>query len=305
MTRDHAHAHAHAHAKPGVGRAFGIGISLNLAFVVVEATFGILSHSMALVADAGHNLSDVLGLALSWAAMLLARRKPSARRTYGLRGSTILASLANALVLLFVIGGVAWESARRFVSPEPIASKTVIAVALVGVFINASSAMLFLRDKESDLNVKSAYLHLASDAALSFGVALAGVVILLTGWSWLDPAVSIALAIVILVGTWSLFKSSFHLALQGVPEHVDIDGVRSYLTALPGVTEVHDLHVWAISTTEVGLTAHLVAPYEGCKPSFMRDVSKHLHDAFAIEHVTIQLDPPEQDPCALAGDDRV
>lgn len=299
------HGHGHSHAKPGAGRAFIVGISLNLAFVVVEATFGILSHSMALLADAGHNLSDVLGLALSWAAMLLARRKPSPRRTYGMRGTTILASLANALVLLFVIGGVAWESARRFMSPEPIASKTVIAVALVGVLINASSAMLFLRDKESDLNVKSAYLHLASDAALSFGVAVAGVVILFTGWSWLDPAVSIALAIVILVGTWSLFKSSFHLALQGVPDHVDIDKVRSYLTALPRVTEVHDLHVWAISTTEVGLTAHLVVPHAGCEPTFLRDVSKHLHETFAIEHVTIQLDPPEQDPCALAADDRV
>lgn len=222
-----------------------------------------------------------------------------------MRGTTILASLANALVLLFVIGGVAWESARRLASPDPVASKTVIVVALVGVAINASSAMLFLRDKDRDLNVKSAYVHLASDAALSFGVAVAGVVILYTGWWWLDPVVSIALAIVILVGTWSLFKSSFHLALQGVPDHVDIDGVRSFLATLPGVTEVHDLHVWAISTTEVGLTAHLVVPPEGCKPTLMRDVSKHLHDAFAIEHVTIQLDPPEQDPCSLAAEDRV
>jgi len=301
----HDHAHAHGHAKPGTGRAFLVGITLNLTFVVVEAVFGLLSHSLALIADAGHNLSDVLGLALSWAAMVLARRKPSARRTYGLRGTTILASLANALVLLFVIGGVAWESVRRVASPEPVASKTIIVVALIGMLINAGSATLFLRDKDRDLNVRSAFLHLASDAALSLGVAVSGAIMLATSWWWLDPAVSIALAVVILVGTWSLLKSSFHLALQGVPEHVDIDAVRSYLASLPRVCEVHDLHIWAMSTTEVALTVHLVVPFEGCEPTFMRDVAKHLHDAFSIEHTTIQLEPPEQDPCRLAHADSV
>lgn len=303
--KPHAGGHAHDHAKPGTGRAFLVGISLNLAFVVVEATFGIISHSMALLADAGHNLSDVLGLALAWAAMFLARKKPSRRRTYGMRGSTILASLANALVLLFVTGGVAWESVRRFASPEPVAGKTIIVVALVGVVINAGSAVLFLRDKDSDLNVKSAFMHLASDAVLAFGVAVSGVVMLATSWWWLDPVVSIVLSLVILAGTWSLFKSSFHLALQGVPDHIDIDGVRTYLSKLPGICEVHDLHVWAMSTTEAALTVHLVVPYEHCGATFMKDVAKHLHDDFSIEHATIQVEPPEQAHCALASEEKV
>ena len=307
MTHDHAHdhGHGHGHARPGTGRAFVIGITLNLAFVVVEAIFGVLSHSMALIADAGHNLSDVLGLAMAWAAMLLARRKPSARRTYGMRGTTILASLGNALVLLFVTGGVAWESVRRFASPEEVHGKTIIVVALVGVVINGSSAVLLMRDKDRDLNVKSAFAHLAADAAVSLGVAISGAIMLATSWWWLDPAVSVVLSIVILAGTWSVPKSSFHLALQGVPGHVDIDGVRAYLAALPGVCEVHDLHIWAMSTTEVALTAHLVVPYECCEPTFMRDVAKHLHDAFGIEHATIQLEPPEQAPCALAPDEKL
>ena len=305
----HGHSHAgqgHSHGTPRTGRAFVIGMSLNLAFVVVEIAFGFMSHSMALVADAGHNLSDVLGLALSYAALLLAKQPPSARRTYGLRGSTILASLGNALVLLFVTGGVAWESVRRFTSPEPVAGKTMIVVALVGVAINTGSALLFLKGKDDDLNVKSAFMHLASDAALAFGVAVAGVVMLFTGWWWLDPVVSILLSIVILAGTWSLFKSSFHLALQGVPEHIDIDAVRAYLAALPGVCGVHDLHIWAMSTTEVALTAHVIVPYSECKPTFMRDVASHLHDAFKIEHATIQLEPPEAgSPCALEPEDAV
>ncbi len=306
MTHDHEHGHNHgshgSHARPSAGRAFAIGIALNMAFVVVEATFGVLSHSMALVADAGHNLSDVLGLALSWAAMLLARTKPTARRTYGMRATTILASLGNALVLLFVTGGVAWESVRRFSSPEPLQGKTIIVVALVGVVVNASSAVLLMRNKDSDLNVRSAFLHLAADAAVSFGVAISGAVMLVTSWWWLDPVVSAVLSVVILIGTWSVLKSSFHLALQGVPAHVDVEAVRSYLAALPSVCEVHDLHIWAMSTTEVALTAHLVVPYEHCEPTFMRDVAKHLHDVFAIEHATIQLEPPEQAPCALASD---
>lgn len=204
MAHEHAHGHAHGHARAGVGRAFLIGISLNLAFVVVEAVFGVVSRSMALLADAGHNLSDVLGLALSWASMFLARRKPSARRTYGMRGTTILASLGNALVLLFVTGGIAWESVRRFASPVPVGGKTMIVVALVGFAINMSSAVLFLREKDRDINVRSAFVHLASDAALALGVAISGAIMLATGWWWLDPVGSIALSIVILGGTWSL-----------------------------------------------------------------------------------------------------
>lgn len=279
---------------------------MNLGFVIVEAIFGVISHSMALLADAGHNLSDVLGLGLSWGAMVLARRAPSPRRTYGLRGTTILASLANALVLLFVTGGIAWESARRLASgPERVAEKTLIVVALAGVLVNGASAALFLRDRKTDVNVRSAFLHLVSDAALAFGVAMAGVVMLVTGWWWLDPVVSIALSFVILAATWSLLRSSLHLALQGVPEHVELADVRAYLASLPRVTEVHDLHVWSMSTTEVALTAHLVMPTDACSPTLLRDVAAHLHDAFAIEHTTIQLCPPDAPECVLASAERV
>jgi cobalt-zinc-cadmium efflux system protein len=300
----HHHGHDHggaAHAKPGAGKAFAIGIAMNLGFVAVEVVYGLLSRSMALVADAGHNLSDVLGLALSLGAALLARRPPSPTRTYGLRGTTILASLANALVLLFVIGGVAWESARRlFASPQAVEGKTVIAVALAGVVVNGASAALFLGGRHGDLNVRSAFLHLASDAALSFGVALSGLLLVLTGAWWIDPVVSIALSIVILVSTWSLLKASLHLALQGAPAHVDVAAVRSYLERLPNVSEVHDFHVWSMSTTEVALTAHVVMPLDACTPALLRDISEQLHDRFGIEHSTLQVDPPAPHECVLS-----
>ena len=294
MAHDHSHdgrGHGHTHGKPSGSRAFVIGIALNSGFVVVEAVFGVLSHSMALLADAGHNLSDVLGLVLSWGALTLARRAPSAKRTYGLRGTTILAAVANAVVLLFVTGGVAWESARRVLSPEPVAGKTVILVAIVGVVVNGSSALLFMRDRKNDLNVRSAFMHLASDAALSFGVAIAGGVMLATSWWWLDPVVSLALSAVILVGTWSLLKSSLHMAVQGVPDNVDVAAVRGYLDAVPGVIDVHDLHVWSMSTTEVAMTAHLVAPWEKCSPRMLADVAKDMEHKFKIGHCTIQLEP--------------
>jgi cobalt-zinc-cadmium efflux system protein len=306
VAHDHSHGGAgHAHAKPSGDRAFVIGIGLNIAFVVIEAVYGVISHSMALLADAGHNLSDVLGLGLAWGAMILARRAPSAKRTYGLRGTTILASVANSVVLLFVAGGIAWESARRLMSPEPVASTTIIYVALAGVVVNGASALLFMRDRKNDLNVRSAFLHLASDAALSLGVAIAGVVMLYTSMWWVDPIVSIALSLVILVATWSLLKSSLHLAVQGVPEHVDMIAVRKYLAAVPGVIEVHDLHVWSMSTTDVALTAHLVMPNDACTPTLLGEVAAHLHDEFAIEHSTIQVCPPEAPECVLAPAGRV
>ncbi len=315
MAHDHSHAapghahrgggHAHAHAAPSSGRAFAIGIALNLGFVVVEAVYGILSHSMALLADAGHNLSDVLGLGLAWGAMILARRAPSAQRTYGLRGSTILASVANSVVLLFVVGGIAWESARRLASPDSVSSTTVICVALAGVVVNGASALLFIKDRKNDINVRSAFLHLASDAALSLGVAIAGAVMLATSWWWLDPIVSIALSLFILAATWSLLKSSLHLAVQGVPEHVDVTAVRAYLGSVPGVIEVHDLHVWSMSTTDVALTAHLVMPNDACTPTLLGEVAARLHKEFAIEHSTIQVCPPEAPECVLAPETRV
>ncbi len=305
MAHEHSHGgHAHAHAPNEFRRAFAIGVGLNLSFVAVETVYGILAHSMALVADAGHNLGDVLGLTLSWGAVVLARRKPTGRRTYGFRGTTILASLVNAVTLLFVTGGVAWESVKRLSAPESVAEKTVIVVALLGVVVNGVSALLFMSGGKRDLNVRSAFLHLASDAAISFGVALAGLCILATGWNWLDPVVSIVLSFVILVSTWSLLRRSMDLVLGAVPEGIDPDAVKEYLVKLKGVVEVHDLHIWAMSTTETALTAHLVIPGESCHPAFLGDVAKTLHDRFDIEHSTLQLEPPgAPGPCRMAGAD--
>jgi cobalt-zinc-cadmium efflux system protein len=302
------HRHHHDDHAPVAtrGRAFAIGIALNLAFVTVEVIYGILSHSVALLADAGHNFGDVLGLGLSWGATALATLKPSSRRTFGFRRTTIVASVANALILLFVTGGLTWESLRRLVSPEPAQGKTMIVVALIGAAINAASALLFMADSKSDLNLRSAFLHLASDAVLSLGVAITGAAILFTGWLWLDPAVSIALALTILAGTWSLMRKSMNLMLDGVPEGVDPEEVRGYLATLPDVIEVHDLHIWAMSTTETALTAHVVMPGTPRTPTFLADVCRDLHEKFDIDHATVQIDPHEAPaPCALASDEIV
>ena len=267
-------------------------------------SYGVVSHSVALLADAGHNFGDVLGLGLSWGATALAGLKPSTRRTFGFRRTTIVASVANALVLLFVTGGLTWESIRRLLAPEPTRGATMIAVALVGAFINAAAALLFMRGGEGDLNVRSAFLHLASDAVLALGVAITGALIVATGWLWLDPAVSIVLAIAILAGTWSLMRKSLNLMLDAVPEGIDPGEVKAYLGALPGVVEVHDLHIWAMSTTETALTAHVVMPRASLRPTFLTDVCKELHAKFHIEHSTLQIDPEEAPaPCALAPDE--
>jgi cobalt-zinc-cadmium efflux system protein len=253
---------------------------------------------MALVADAGHNLSDVLGLGLSWGTMALAKRRPTEKHTYGFRGSTILASLANALALLFVTGGVAWESVRRLTEPQQIQERTVIIVALIGVAINATSALALMRGKGEDLNVRSAFLHLASDAALALGVAGTGVAIMFTGWNWLDPVVSIALSIVILVGTWSLFRRSLDLALHAVPDGIDPRAVRAYLVAIPGVESVHDLHIWGMSTTETALTAHLVIPGSSFQSNLLSTVCAELRQRFRIHHATLQVEAPDMEqPC--------
>jgi cobalt-zinc-cadmium efflux system protein len=307
--RDHDHSHHHDHHGHGaanVGRAFVLGIGLNLGFVVVEVVFGLLSQSMALVADAGHNLGDVLGLGLSWGATALARLKPSSRRTFGFRRSTIVASAANALILLFVTGGLTWESIRRLFAPEHPHGLTMIVVALAGALVNGVSALLFMRGREEDLNLRSAFLHLASDAALAVGVAIAGGVILMTGWLWVDPVVSIVLALTILGGTWSLMSKSLNLILDAVPERIDPEAVRTFLGELPEVVEVHDLHIWAMSTTETALTAHLVMPGATCGPTFLSDACRQLHDRFGIAHSTLQIDPQEAPcVCSLASDDVV
>jgi cobalt-zinc-cadmium efflux system protein len=284
---DHDH-HDHAGVTTNVGRAF------------------LVAHSMALLADAGHNVGDVVGLALAWGATALARLRPSSRRTFGFRRSTIVASAANALILLFVTGGLTWESIRRLFEPERPRGLTMIVVAIAGAIVNGVSALLFMKDREKDLNLRSAFLHLASDAALAVGVAVAGGVIVLTGWVWIDPIVSIALALTILAGTWSLMTKSLNLMLDAVPERIDPDAVRSFLGALPQVVEVHDLHIWAMSTTETALTAHLVMPGSACKPTFLSDACRQLHDRFGIDHSTLQIDPQEApNPCALAPDEVV
>lgn len=280
----------HDHSVGTYSRAFAIGVALNLAFVVVEFVYGHLAHSLALVADAGHNLSDVLSLLLAWGAAVLARRQPTPGRTYGMRRSSILAALINAVVLLVAVGAIAWEAIRRFNEPNAIAGKTVILVATVGIGVNAVTALLFRSGRKGDLNIRGAFLHMAADAVVSLGVVLAGAAILITGWLWLDPAVSLAIAGVIVIGTWGLLRDSVNLALDAVPVGTDLSGVQNYLAALPTCIEVHDLHIWAMSTTETALTAHLVANREVIDDAMLSKATEELHGRFGIEHVTLQVE---------------
>lgn len=286
----HGHAHGHSHAPADYGRAFAIGAALNLGFVAAEAAFGLLAGSLALVADAGHNLGDVLGLLLAWGAAMLMRRRPTPRRTYGLRRSTILAALANAVILLVAIGAIAWEAILRLLQPAPVAEATVIVVALVGIAVNGATALLFMGGQRRDLNVRGAFLHMAADAGVSLGVAVSAAVVLLTGWDWLDPAVSLAIVAVILVGTWGLLRDSLNLALDAVPAEIDAAAVRAYLAGLPRVVDVHDLHIWAMSTTETALTAHLVLPGTTPDDALLSQIGDELHERFGIEHATIQVE---------------
>jgi cobalt-zinc-cadmium efflux system protein len=299
----HAHGHNHSHGPSSFGRAFAIAIGLNLTFVVVEFGAGLLAGSLALMADAGHNLSDVLGLVVAWGGSLLAARRPTAQRTYGLRRSSILAALLNAVFLLIALGGIAWEAIRRLQAPEPTAGWTVIGVALVGIVINAATALLFMRGREHDLNIRGAFLHMAADAGVSVGVVLAGALILVTGWLWVDPLISLAIAGVILLGTWGLLRDSVNMALDAVPAGMDVATVQTYLAALPGVINVHDLHIWPMSTTETSLTAHLICrPGAGNTDALLQQAAAELHDRFGIEHVTLQLemgDPTH--PCAACS----
>lgn len=299
----HAHGHhAHGHHAHGdVGRAFAIGVLLNFGIVVLEAVYGVLSRSLALVADAGHNLGDVLGLVLAGAAAFVARRQPTKRRTYGLRRLTLLSALANAIFLLVALGAIAWESIRRFGASEPVAERPVIVVAAIAAVVNAASALVFARAGKADLNVRAAFLHLVADAGISLAVVAAAIVVMHTGWLWLDPALSLVVAVLILTSTWSLLRRSLDLVLDAVPEGIDLDQVRAYLASLPCVREVHDLHVWPLSTTETALTAHLVMPGNACQPTFIADVCRALHERFAIAHATLQVDPEEAaDECRLA-----
>ncbi|BDP43564.1 cobalt transporter (plasmid) [Deinococcus aetherius] len=301
---DHGHAHGHSHAPANYGRAFALGILLNVGFVAVELVYGVLSRSLALVADAGHNASDVLGLLLAWGAYLLARRRPSVRHTYGLRRGTILASLANAVLLLVAVGAILLEAVRRLGDPRPVEGGTVIAVAAVGILVNGVTAYLFASGSKDDLNLRGAFQHMLADALVSLGVVVAGGLILLTGWRWLDPLVSIVVAVVITLGTWGLLRDSLNLALDAVPENVDPGAVRTYLEGLPGVAAVHDLHVWGMSTTETALTAHLVMPGGVPDDAFYTRLQHDLEGSFGIEHVTVQVER-RADACHLVSDDVV
>jgi cobalt-zinc-cadmium efflux system protein len=309
---DHGHEHGHSHGLGGhshahlpetFGRAFAIGIALNAAYVLVEAGFGIAAHSVSLVADAAHNLADVLGLVAAWGAIQLAQRPAQGRFTYGFRGSSILAALGNAVALLVVTGGLTWEAIRRLVEPVESVGSTMMIVAACGVVINGATALLFMRGRESDLNIKGAFMHMLADALLALGVVVAGGLVVMTGQFWIDPVFGLVIGAIIVLGTWGLLRDSVALALSAAPRGIDLQQVHGHLCSLPGVTAVHDLHVWAMSTTETALTAHIVRPGMGSDDDFLHRVSTDLCDRFRIGHVTLQVETDAlENACALAAE---
>lgn len=309
MTPAHEHTHGphdHAHGPPDYSRAFFVGVLLNALYIVAEVGFGLWANSLALLADAGHNLSDVLGLLLAWGGHYLSRLPPTERYTYGFRSTSILAALANALLLLMAVGGIGWEAIGRLQRPAPVAGGAVFGVACVGVLVNTATALLFLRGGKHDVNIRGAFLHMAADAGVSLAVAVSGAIVAQTGQLWIDPAASLLVAAVIFVGTWGLLRESVDLAMHAVPRGIEPRAVAEYLRNLPGVLEVHDLHIWPMSTTETALTAHLVKPGSGDDDGFLERVSVELHEKFHIGHATLQLErahPPNA--CRLAPPDVV
>ncbi|WP_144097730.1 cation diffusion facilitator family transporter [Croceicoccus sediminis] len=297
----HGHSHGHDHAPADFGKAFAIGVALNTGFVVIEALAGFIYGSMALVADAGHNLSDVLSLLIAWGASALAKRPPSARFTYGLKSSSILAAMANAALLLVALGAITVETLRRLFDPAPVEPGPIMIVAAIGIVINTVTALMFMRGRKGDLNIRGAYLHMVADAAVSAGVVVAGLLIWLTGMAWIDPVTSLVIVAIIAVGTWGLLKDSVKMGLHAVPDGIDEASVREDLAGLPGVSSVHDLHIWPMSTTETALTAHLVMPAGHPGDVFLHEVAERLHDKFGIEHATIQLET-NAEACALHHD---
>ncbi len=297
----HGHAHGHDHAPASFGRAFAIGAGVNAAFVALQVACGLAAHSVALLADAVHNLGDVLGLLIAWGAAWLTARAPTARRTYGWGRSSILAALVNAVVLLLGCGAIGVEALQRLAAPTPVGTGLVIAVAAAGIAVNGGTALLFMRGRKGDLNVRGAFVHLASDALVSLGVVFAGLLIQFTGWLWLDPVTSLAIVAVITFGTWGLLRQSVDLAMDAVPDGLDRPAIQAALAALPGVTEVHDLHIWGLSTTSTALTAHLVS--ELPEPDLVGRACLLLRDRFGIDHATLQLETTEgAAACALRPD---
>jgi cobalt-zinc-cadmium efflux system protein len=298
----HSHSHhKHDHAVPtNYSQAFIIGFILNAGFVVTEFGFGFFSNSVSLIADAAHNLSDVLGLVISWVAILVSRRQPSSRYTYGWRKSSILATFLNAIFLLVTTGGIVWEAIQRLLQPSSkVEGGVIIAVAAIGIVINTATALLFASGSKGDLNIRAVFLHMAADALVSLGVVLAGIAIIFTKWFWLDPVFSLVISALIIFSTWELLKDSFNLAIDGVPNDVDERAVRTYLSELEGVTGVHDLHIWNMSTVETALTAHLVMP-TGHSDEFLAQISRELQQHFAIAHSTLQIETGDRDyPCSL------
>lgn len=299
----HSHSHNH-HEINNYNRSFAIGIALNVIFVIIEVGYGIASDSLALIADAGHNMSDVLTLVLAWGASYLATKHPTRKRTYGLRKVTIMASLVSSVLLFVALGGIAWESIERLSSPKPVDGVIIIIVAAIGVVINTATALLFVKGQKHDLNIRAAYLHMAADAAISLGVVVAGLAIMITGWLWLDPFISLLIVVVILISTWRLLKDSIDLSIDAVPQGIDLLHIQTYLRNLKDVSDIHDLHVWALSTTETALTVHLVSTNDTIDNRFLEMIQEYLHHHFNIAHTTIQIENKDGDyTCVLDRDE--
>ena len=282
-------AHDHSHVSQNYGKAFGIGIALNTIYVVVELYYGFIANSSALLADAGHNASDVFSLILAWAAIKIATKRPSKRYTYGLRKTTILASMINGLIIIAAAGLIAWEAVQKFQNPAEISGNIVMIVAAIGLVVNTGTAFLFWKGSKGDLNIRGAFLHMAADAGVTLGVLLGGLAIKYTGLTWIDPALSLVIVLVILYSAWDLLRDSIKIAVDAVPKNIDIDEVESFLMNIEGVEEVHDLYIWAMSTTETALSTHLVVP-DGHKDQFLYDIREQLHDKFEITHTTLQIE---------------
>ncbi len=295
--------HAHSHAPADFGRAFAIAAACNIALVAAQIVFGVLANSVALLADAGHNFGDVLGLLLAWGAHGVARWRPTKHFTYGLRSASILAALLNGLILLVATGAIAWEAARRLFAPDVVGGATVMTVAAIGIVVNGASAWLLMAGRRDDLNIRGAFLHMLGDAAISFGVVIAGTVIYVTGWNVLDPLASLVISALIVWATWSLLSGAVRMSLAAVPQGIDRSAVEAYLRGLPGVSDVHDLHIWPMSTTETALTAHLVRPGAELDDSLLYEAAHHLEQRFKIAHATLQVETGDtEEICRLAPD---